>query len=301
LDKSDAFSLENSPSIPCKLCSEKLIEKMQSARIKMRGLKQSVSFRTQREFLVNPKTSSNLTDSAKRRNSDQDPFLKKALEIVIAEGKASTSLLQRKLSIGYAYAAKLIDWMEEMNAVGPYAGAKPREVLWTKMDLMEPPMSFPKEFVGVHFKKEAVLEILDLIETLSDDGDLPELFVRFSGEVLSEDFEAKELFEEFKRLYRETPEQILVTEQRYFMERQLEEQREANEKLLEEQREANRILEEAERQRAREEAYRAEEEQEHNRRMEIYQAKEQCSHCAKRRNCLNAGWKERLCNDFVPR
>lgn len=320
-DESDAFSLENSPSIPCKLCSEKLVEKMQSAPIKMQGLKQSVSFRTQREFLMNPKTSSNLADSTKRSISDQDPLLRKALEIVIAEGKATTSLLQRELSIGYAYAAKLIDLMAEMNAVGPFAGASPREVLWTKMDLMEQPMdeeedlelepifseviedsdSFTKEFVGEHFKKETVLEMLDLIETLSDDGDLPELFERFAGEVLSKDSKAKELFEEFKRLYRETPEQILVTEQRYFMEKQLEEQREANEKLLEEQREANRILEEAERQRAREEAYRAEEEQEHNRRMEIYQAKEQCSRCAKRRNCVYAGWKERLCNDFVPR
>jgi len=133
--------------------------------------------------------------------------------------------------------------------------------------------------LSVDLKKETVLEILDLIETLSDDGDLPELFERFAGEVLSEDSEVKELFEEFKRLYRETPEQILVTEQRYFMERQLEEQREANEKLLEEQREANekllaeqreknRILEEAERQRSREEARRSEEDREHNRRME---------------------------------
>ena len=64
--------------------------------------------------------------------ADKDPLLEKAIDVAVTERKVSTSLLQRKLSVGYARAAKLIDFMAEMNVVGPYAGSKPREVLWTK-------------------------------------------------------------------------------------------------------------------------------------------------------------------------
>ena len=64
--------------------------------------------------------------------ADKDPLLEKAIDIAVAEKKVSTSLLQRKLSVGYARAAKLIDFMAEMNVVGEYAGSKPREVLWTE-------------------------------------------------------------------------------------------------------------------------------------------------------------------------
>ncbi len=69
--------------------------------------------------------------------SDKDPLLEKAIDVAIAERKVSTSLLQRKLSVGYARAAKLIDFMAEMNVVGEYAGSKPREVLWTEQFYQE--------------------------------------------------------------------------------------------------------------------------------------------------------------------
>lgn len=59
---------------------------------------------------------------------DEDELYDKAKEIVISIGKASTSLLQRKLGIGYARAAKLIDTMEEKGVVGPANGSKAREV-----------------------------------------------------------------------------------------------------------------------------------------------------------------------------
>ncbi|KKU80428.1 MAG: cell division FtsK/SpoIIIE, partial [Parcubacteria group bacterium GW2011_GWA1_47_8] len=49
--------------------------------------------------------------------------------IVIEAGKASTSYLQRRLKVGYARAARLIDMLEERNIIGPGDGAKPREVL----------------------------------------------------------------------------------------------------------------------------------------------------------------------------
>ena len=56
---------------------------------------------------------------------------------VVENGQASTSMLQRRLKLGYARAARLIDMMEEKGIVGPYEGAKPRPVLITKEQLME--------------------------------------------------------------------------------------------------------------------------------------------------------------------
>lgn len=53
----------------------------------------------------------------------------KATSIIRMENKASTSLLQRRMNIGYAKAAKIIDALEEQGVVGPYNGSQPREVL----------------------------------------------------------------------------------------------------------------------------------------------------------------------------
>ncbi len=59
----------------------------------------------------------------------QDSLFKDAVRIVVSEGRASTSLLQRRLSIGYGRAAKLVDMMFQNGLVGPAEGSKPREVL----------------------------------------------------------------------------------------------------------------------------------------------------------------------------
>jgi len=68
-------------------------------------------------------------ESMKESGADQDDLYDEARETVIRAGKASTSYLQRKLGIGYARAAKLIDILEEDGIVGPAEGSKPREVL----------------------------------------------------------------------------------------------------------------------------------------------------------------------------
>ncbi|MCK4525353.1 MAG: DNA translocase FtsK, partial [Candidatus Andersenbacteria bacterium] len=57
-----------------------------------------------------------------------DDMYDEAIEVVMNAGKASASLLQRRLRVGYARAARLLDLMEEQGVVGPANGAKPREV-----------------------------------------------------------------------------------------------------------------------------------------------------------------------------
>ena len=68
---------------------------------------------------------------------DEDPMLHDAIRVVVESGMASTSLLQRKLKLGYARAARIVDEMEQRGVVGPYKGAKPRDVLITMDQLME--------------------------------------------------------------------------------------------------------------------------------------------------------------------
>jgi len=60
----------------------------------------------------------------------EDPLYEEAKRVVIEARKASASLLQRRLRIGYARAARLIDMLEEKGVVGPGEGAKPREILF---------------------------------------------------------------------------------------------------------------------------------------------------------------------------
>src|SRR4030042_6078651 len=62
-------------------------------------------------------------------DDDDDDLLDEAKEIVYVAGRASTSLLQRRLKIGYARAARIIDILEEQGIVGPAEGSKPREVI----------------------------------------------------------------------------------------------------------------------------------------------------------------------------
>ncbi len=63
-----------------------------------------------------------------------DDMYKDAVRCVIESGKASASLLQRRLRVGYARAARLIETMEEQGIIGPADGARPRDVLITSLD-----------------------------------------------------------------------------------------------------------------------------------------------------------------------
>jgi len=65
-------------------------------------------------------------------SDDDDELFQEAKELIINSGKASASFLQRKLSIGYARAARLLDILEESGIIGPSNGAKAREIMVSK-------------------------------------------------------------------------------------------------------------------------------------------------------------------------
>lgn len=68
---------------------------------------------------------------------NDDALIEQAIEYVVQAGQASTSSLQRRLKVGYARAARIMDEMENMSVIGPYEGAKPRRVLLTPQQLAE--------------------------------------------------------------------------------------------------------------------------------------------------------------------
>jgi S-DNA-T family DNA segregation ATPase FtsK/SpoIIIE len=70
-------------------------------------------------------------------NSNEDDMYKDAVRVVIESGKASASLLQRRLRVGYARAARLIENMEDQGLIGPADGARSREVLISNIDELE--------------------------------------------------------------------------------------------------------------------------------------------------------------------
>jgi S-DNA-T family DNA segregation ATPase FtsK/SpoIIIE len=65
-------------------------------------------------------------------HGDEDELMQEAKEIIINMGRASTSLLQRRLRVGYGRAASILDALEEAGVIGPSNGSKPREVMVSK-------------------------------------------------------------------------------------------------------------------------------------------------------------------------
>ena len=61
--------------------------------------------------------------------SEHDPLFEEAAQVVMSAGKASTSYLQRKMSLGYNRAAKIMDQLEHAGVIGPAEGVKPRSIL----------------------------------------------------------------------------------------------------------------------------------------------------------------------------
>jgi S-DNA-T family DNA segregation ATPase FtsK/SpoIIIE len=61
--------------------------------------------------------------------SDRDPMFEEAARLIVMHQQGSTSLIQRKLKLGYNRAGRIIDQLEAAQIVGPFEGSKAREVL----------------------------------------------------------------------------------------------------------------------------------------------------------------------------
>ena len=78
-------------------------------------------------------------------SDDGDELYDDAVQVVVEAKKASASLLQRRLKVGYARAARLLDIMEEKSVIGPGDGAKPREVFLENTTPASTPASFQSD------------------------------------------------------------------------------------------------------------------------------------------------------------
>ncbi len=74
-------------------------------------------------------------DGDEEFSADQDDLLAEAISTVVQMGTASTSMLQRRLRVGYTRAGRLIDMMERRGVISGYEGSKARQVLVTEADL----------------------------------------------------------------------------------------------------------------------------------------------------------------------
>lgn len=83
-----------------------------------------------REKMPEPLETGKNTDSFE--DGLDDSLFTQAVDVVLETGLASTPMIQRRLKLGYARAARLIDAMEEMGFIGPFQGSRPRAILVTK-------------------------------------------------------------------------------------------------------------------------------------------------------------------------
>ncbi len=95
---------------------------------------------------------------------DGDEMLPAAVDVILETGQASVSMLQRRLKLGYARAARIVDEMEEKGIVGPFQGSKPRAILVTK-----------EQWEAMKSGQSQQMDFADLEETYDDnDSDLME-------------------------------------------------------------------------------------------------------------------------------
>ena len=115
------------------------------------------------------KTSNKFTDNGDS-GENLDPLFDDAVDVVLENGKASTSFLQRKLGVGYSRGSKIMDQMEDKHIIGPAEGAKPRKILinkqqWIQMKAQGPAPEFTAENTEqMEFGDEEVIDNQDLSE-----------------------------------------------------------------------------------------------------------------------------------------
>ena len=115
------------------------------------------------------KTSTKFTDGGES-GENLDPLFDDAVDVVLENGKASTSFLQRKLGVGYSRGSKIMDQMEDKHIIGPAEGAKPRKILinkqqWIQIKAQGPAPEFTAENTEqMAFDSEEVIDNRDLSE-----------------------------------------------------------------------------------------------------------------------------------------
>lgn len=129
LGAGDMLYLSGEMSKPTRIQSA-FISEGESKRVTSHLIKHNEPELAQDITLAAERESNAIFDASNDSDSgDDDDLYEEAKEIVEHAGKASTSYLQRKLRVGYARAARLMDLLEEKGVIGPSDGAKPREVL----------------------------------------------------------------------------------------------------------------------------------------------------------------------------
>ena len=115
--------------------------RIQGAFISDKEVEKIVEFVKQEDVKYNEdvieKIEKGITGDKEESGGDADELLPKAIEIVVEAGQASASLLQRRLSVGYSRAGRLIDQLEARGIIGPHEGAKPRSVLMSRAEYAE--------------------------------------------------------------------------------------------------------------------------------------------------------------------
>ena len=112
--------------------------RVQGAFVSDKEVKSVCDFiRNQGEANYNQEAVESITtnNTSQTMQDDKDELYDDAVKLVVADGQASISYLQRKLKIGYSRAARIVDQMEEMGVVSGYDGSKPRKVLIEEEDL----------------------------------------------------------------------------------------------------------------------------------------------------------------------
>ena len=104
-------------------------------------------------------------------HGDEDELMQEAKEIIINMGRASTSLLQRRLRVGYGRAASILDALEEAGVIGPSNGSKPREVMVSREQFASLNNLGPSG-MPLHDRKSASTPDSYLGEDEGDDGTL---------------------------------------------------------------------------------------------------------------------------------
>jgi len=132
LGAGDMLFLSGEMSKPKRLQSAYVSEQEVKKVVKHINNQYKDSYDTGSELTLTTDSQSNsnpIFDSTLDEDTDDDDMYEEARETIVKSGKASTSYLQRKLRVGYARAARLIDMLEERGVVGPADGSKPRDVL----------------------------------------------------------------------------------------------------------------------------------------------------------------------------